>query len=227
MTTIAIHQPQYLPWLGYFDKIYRADLFVLLDNVQFKKNEWQNRNKIKTAQGWQWITVPVKYKFPQKINEVAINNEVKWQHKQKQAIITNYRKAPCYRALEDFFQELFSKTWESISRLNIVTIRRLVEFLGIKTPLLVASKLGQFPEDPDERIIAIAKHLGASTYLAGSGGKRYMDLGKYEESGINVAFQDYVHPRYGQLFSGFEPYMSIIDLILNHGDQSLAILKGG
>jgi hypothetical protein len=89
---VAAHQPQYLPWLGYFDKISRADMFVLLDNVQFKKNEWQNR--IKTAQGRRWLTVPVEYRHPQSINEAEINNTLKWQHKQRQAIFTNYRKAP-------------------------------------------------------------------------------------------------------------------------------------
>jgi hypothetical protein len=90
---VAVHQPQYLPWLGYFDKINRADIFVLLDNVQFKKNEWQNRNRIKTANGRQWLTVPVMYKYPQLINEVEINNKDKWQHRQRQAIISNYKKA--------------------------------------------------------------------------------------------------------------------------------------
>ena len=91
---VAAHQPQYLPWLGYFDKIDKADVFVLLDTVQFKKNEWQNRNKIKTAQGWQWLTVPVMFKHPQRINEVPINKTVRWQHKQRQAILSNYKKAP-------------------------------------------------------------------------------------------------------------------------------------
>ena len=99
---VAVHQPQYLPWIGYFHKIDQADVFVLLDTVQFKKNEWQNRNRIKTAQGPQWLTVPVGYKYPQLINEVAINNTVRWQHKQRQAILTNYRKAACYEYLEEF-----------------------------------------------------------------------------------------------------------------------------
>ena len=91
---VSVHQPQYLPWLGYFDKIDKADAFVLLDNVQFKKNEWQNRNKIKAAAGGQWLTVPVMYRFPQLINEVEINNRERWQHKQQQALISNYKKAP-------------------------------------------------------------------------------------------------------------------------------------
>jgi hypothetical protein len=223
---VAVHQPQYLPYLGYFDKIDRADIFVLLDNVQFKKNEWQNRNKIKTAQGWQWLTVPVRYQYPQLISEVTINNTVKWQHKQRQAILTNYKKAPHFNYLEEFFEETFSLSWELISELNISVVKRLVEVLGIDTALHVASALGEFPQDPDERLIAITKHLGADNYLAGSGGSQYMDLDKYKKAGIEVLFQEYNHPVYGQLFGAFEPYMSVIDLIFNYGDRSLSILRG-
>jgi hypothetical protein len=223
---VAVHQPQYMPWLGYFDKIDRADVFVLLDNVQFKKNEWQNRNKIKTAQGSQWMTVPVGYKYPQLINEVTINNTVRWQHKQRQSILSNYRKAPYYYYLEEFIEEIFSSHWAMISQLNIAVVRKLVALLGIDTPLFVASQIGELPNDPDERLIALTKYFGADTYLAGRGGSQYMDLEKYSNSSIKVIFQDYKHPVYDQLFGKFEPYMSVIDLIFNHGHGSLSILRG-
>jgi hypothetical protein len=223
---VAVHQPQYLPWLGYFDKIDRADFFVLLDDVQFKKNEWQNRNKIKTAQGWQWLTVPVSYKYPQLINEVPINGEVRWQHKHSQSVLSNYRKAPYYYYLEEIFEEVFCGNWQLISQLNISAVRNLVKVLGIDTPLFVSSELGEFPEDADERLIAITKHFGADTYLAGIGGREYMEMDKYKENGIEVVFQNYTHPVYGQLFGEFEPNMSTIDLILNHGPESLTILRG-
>lgn len=223
---VSVHQPQYLPWLGYFDKIDKADVFVLLDNVQFKKNEWQNRNKIKTANGWQWLTVPVMYKFPQLINEVGVNNKDKWQHRQRQTIISNYKKAPDWALLEDFFEEIFSSEWQSISQLNIHLVKKLVEILGIKTPLYVASELGEFPEDPDERLIALTKHFDADVYLAGGGGKGYMDMGKYTKAGLEVIFQEYEHPVYDQLFGEFEPFMSVVDLIYNHGKKSLEMLRG-
>jgi hypothetical protein len=100
---VAVHQPQYLPWLGYFDKMRRADVFCYLNDVQYKKNEWQNRNRIKTAQNWQWLTVPVRYHFPEKINEVHINNGVDWTRKHLQALITNYRRAPYYKAYISIF----------------------------------------------------------------------------------------------------------------------------
>lgn len=223
---VSIHQPQFLPWLGYFDKIDRADVFVLLDNVQFKKNEWQNRNKIKTAQGWQWLTVPVTYQYPQLINEVEINNRDKWQHRQRQAILSNYKKALFWSTLEGFFDEIYSSDWKYISALNIFVVRRIAELLGIETPILIASEIGIFPEDPDERLISIVNHFGADTYLAGSGGRGYMNLEKYERKGIRVKFQDFRHPEYQQLFSAFEPFMSVVDLIFNHGDESLQIIRG-
>ncbi len=223
---ISIHQPQYLPWLGYFDKIDRADIFVLLDNVQYKKNEFQNRNRIKTAQGWQWLAVPVTYQFPQLISEVGINHRDKWQHRQRQAILSNYRKAPCWNSLEGFFEEIFSSDWQYLSPLNIHVVKRLAKTLGIDTPIHVASEIGVFSQDPDERLIAITKHFGGDVYLAGSGGRDYMDLEKYEKNGIRVLFQEFRHPEYNQLFGGFEPFMSIIDLIFNHGEESLGILRG-
>jgi len=223
---VAIHQPQYLPWLGYFEKIDRADVFVLLDRVQYKKNEWQNRNRIKTADGWQWITVPVMYRFPQRIEEVPINNRERWQHKQRQAITSNYRKAPFWEGLAPFIEEILGSDWEMISQLNIFGVKRLAEILGIKTPLYVASELGAFPETPDERLIAITKHFGADTYLAGKGGRDYMDLDLYSRNGIQVLFQEYCHPVYDQLFGTFEPCMSVVDLLFNHGGESLKILRG-
>ncbi len=223
---VSVHQPQYLPWLGYFDKIDRADAFVLLDTVQFKKNEWQNRNLIKTAQGPHWLTVPVTYRFPQRINEVAVNNRDRWQHRQRQALISNYRGAPFWDGLSTFIEEIMDTPWACLSPLNIFTVKRLAEILGIRTPIYIASELALFPDEPDERLIAITRHLGGDAYLAGSGGRKYMNLDRFEQSGIPVLFQEYRHPVYDQLFGAFEPYMSVVDLLFNHGDESLKILRG-
>ncbi len=222
---VAVHQPQYLPWLGYFEKIDKADVFVLLDTVQYKKNEWQNRNKIKSDKGWQWLTVPVTYKFPELIKDVAINNTDRWQHRQRQTIISCYRRAPYWKVLENFFEEVFSNEWRCISQLNIFVVKELCKILAIDTPLHVASELGEFPDDPDERLIAITKYFHATAYLAGSGGRGYMDLDKYQSNNIEVLFQAYEHPVYNQLFGNFEPHMSVIDLIFNHGPESRSILR--
>src|SRR3972149_6060262 len=132
----AIHQPQFIPWLGYFDKIDQSDVFIFLDNVQYKKNEYQNRNRIKTVDGWQWLTVPVLYKFPQKINEVRINNKIDWKKKHLHALITNYSRAKYFERYIEYFKELYSKEWEIISDINIEVTRQFFNFLVIKNIFL-------------------------------------------------------------------------------------------
>jgi hypothetical protein len=223
---VAVHQPQYLPWLGYFAKIDQADAFVLLDTVQFKKNEWQNRNRIKTAAGPQWLTVPVTYRFPQRIDEVGVNNGERWQHRQRQSLLSNYRQAPYWDQIAPFLDEIYTPAWDLLSPLNIFVVKRLAGILGITTPLYVASELHALPEDPDERLIAITKHFGADTYLAGAGGRDYMDLDRYGKNGVKVLFQEYHHPVYEQRFGAFEPFLSVLDLLFNHGPESLRILRG-
>ncbi len=223
----AIHQPQFIPWLGYFDKIDQSDVFIFLDNVQYKKNEYQNRNRIKMVDGWQWFTVPVLYKFPQKINEVRINNKIDWKKKHLHALITNYSRARYFERYIEYFKELYSKEWEYISDINIEVTRQLAEFLGIKNKFLVASKLAPelIGEEPTERLIELCRLSKSDTYLAGKDGAKYMDIEKFTKSGIKLTFQDFKHPVYNQLFGKFEPNMSVIDLLFNHGEESLEIIR--
>jgi len=221
---ITIHQPQYLPWLGYLDKIDKADVFVLLDNIQFKKNEWQNRNRIKTAQGCQWITVPVLYRFPEKINEVRINNKATWSRKHLQALITNYSKSTYFDNYRSFFEDIFNRNWDRLVDINIEIIKFLINAFEIKTRLVMASDL-KLREGSTERLIDICETLNGNTYLAGKDGNKYMDLELFGRKGIEVIFQDFKHPVYNQLFGDFEPFMSAIDLLFNCGDNSINILR--
>jgi len=152
---VAVHQPQYLPWIGYFDKMRRADVFCYLDDVQYKKNEWQNRNRIKTAQDWQWLTVPVHYLFPAKINEVQINNTTHWSKKHHQALITNYSRAPYFKAYISIFEDIFSKEWDLISELNIHLVERLKSALQLQEKttagiIAVLPALRKHHEQPQE-----------------------------------------------------------------------------
>lgn len=222
---IAIHQPQYLPWLGYIEKIDRADVFVILDNVQYKKNEWQNRNRIKTAQGWQWITVPVLYRFPEKINEVRINNKTSWRRKHLQALISNYAKSPYFTKHKEHFEDMYGRNRERLVDINTDCIKYLANAFGIKTRIVMASEM-KLREDPTERLIDICKNLNGNVYLAGRDGAKYMDLDKFDKEGIEIVFQDYKHPVYNQLYGEFKAYMSSIDLLFNHGDDSIEILRG-
>jgi len=218
---VAVHQP----WLGYFDKMRRADVFCYLNDVQYKKNEWQNRNRIKTAQNWQWVTVPVRYHFPEKINEVRINQAVDWRKKHLQALITNYSRAPYFKEYIPIFEDTFSREWEFISELNIHLIESLKGLLDMGEIPSVLSSDFKLSEEPTDRLIDICKALGADTYLAGKGGADYMDLERFEKNRLKVMIQEFAHPVYPQLFDGFQSHLSIVDLLFNCGPESMKIIR--
>ena len=223
---VAVHQPQYLPWLGYFDKMDQADCFVVLDDVQFKKNEWQNRNRIKTASGWQWLTVPVLHRFPQLISHVKVNNAARWSRKHLQALISNYSASPFFAVHRPFFEEIYARDWTMLLDLNLATLSYLVEALGIRTKLHLASSLPA-RDGATDRLVAICQALGADTYLSGAGGRGYLDVERFEEAGIRVLFQTFQCPLYPQRFGAFEPNLSIVDLLFHCGEQSLQVLRQG
>jgi len=222
---VAVHQPQYLPWIGYFDKMSNADVFCYLNDVQYKKNEWQNRNRIKTAQNWQWLTVPVRYRFPEKINEVKINNTTRWNKKHLQALITNYNRAPYFNAYISIFEDIFAREWNLISELNIHLIERLKDALQMQEKSTIISSELNLREEPTDRLIDICKALGADTYLAGLGAAGYMDVARFEKNGLKVIVQDFKHPVYPQLFNDFQSHLSIVDLLFNCGPESLRIIN--
>src|SRR5574337_8587 len=222
---VAVHQPQYLPWLGYFDKMDQCDLFVFLDSVQFKKNEWQNRNRIKTASDWQYLTVPVQHRFPQAILDVQIDNRADWARKHLQALMVHYGKAPYFADHLPFLLEVYAKRWASLCELCIVLIQYLTAVIGI-TVKVVRSSEGQFSEEPTERLIEICRWAGADAYLAGAGGLNYMRLDRFRQEGIQVVQQAFEPPIYPQLYGRFEPNLSVVDLLFNCGPASLEILRG-
>lgn len=218
---LAAHQPQYLPWLGYFDKIARADRFVLLDTVQYKKNEWQNRNRIKGASGWHWLTVPVHYRFPMAIREVRVDESSGWRRKHKEALRQAYARAPHRARLLPAIEALLDRPIDDLATLNAETVRLLAGMLGVTTPMTIASTIPGIPEGPDERLIALCRHFGCDTYLAGSGGRDYMDLDTWRAAGIAVEFQEYRHPVYPQAQAGFEANLSAIDALMQAGGDGL------
>ena len=218
---VAVHQPQYLPWLGYFDKIRRADVFCYLDDVQYKKNDWQNRNRIKTAQGWQWLTVPVHYCFPQKLNEVTINDAVNWKNKHLQTLVTNFNRAPFFREFAKLFEQIYSEDCKFLSDLNIALIERLKAAFGVGQAPAVKSSEFSLRQDPTDRLIDICKQLEADTYLSGPDGVKYMDLDRFKQSGIQVVVQEFTHPVYPQLFGEFQSHMSVVDLLFNCGPEGI------
>ena len=224
---VAIHQPQYMPWLGYFWKMSQADVFIHLDTVQFKKNEYQNRNRIKTPNGWYWMTVPVLHSdHKQLIKDVVINDTVRWQHKHQNSLMSSYGKAEHYRDITNAIKSLWEQNWKSLASLNIEAVGCLKELLGINTEEVVASDLNVNVRQPDDRIIQLVKKVGGDVYLAGPGGRNYMDLETYEKKGIKVKFSNFNHPVYDQQFGEFQPHMSVLDLLMNHGGNSMNIING-
>lgn len=224
---VAVHQPQYLPWLGYFDKMLRADVFCYLDNVQFKKNEWQNRNRIKSSQQWIWLTVPVKYRFPQKMNEVAVDNATKWGKKHLQSLSANYGKAPFFKEYISDLAEVIERNWETISDLNIEMIEKIRKAIGLSDKKTVVASKMSLSSDPTDRLIDICLSVGADTYLSGIDGAKYMDLDRFKEKGIEVKFQEYTHPTYPQLHGEFMSHLSVVDLLFNCGPDCLNIIQSG
>ncbi len=223
---LAAHQPQYLPWLGYFDKIDRVDQFVLLDTVQYKKNEWQNRNRIRTAQGWQWLTVPVHHRHPMRISEVRLDDTSPWRRKHKEALRQTYGRAPHAAAVMGPICDLIDLPTDSLAQLNAASVRCLAALLGLRTPIVLASSLEGIPEGPDARLIELCRRLHCSTYLAGAGGQAYMDPAAWQKAGIQVEFQEFSHPVYDQGQPGFEPRMSAVDLLMRCGGEAASVLRG-
>ena len=221
----AVHQPQYLPWLGYFNKIDRADVFCFLDNVQYKKSEWQNRNRIKTVDGWQWLTKPVLFQFPDNICDVRINNAVNWRRKHLQALVTNYGKAPYFSDFIGMFERIYATEWDLLAELNIELIREMMNLLGLEQKETALASGLRLRDDPNDRLIDICRALECDTYLAGTAGADYMDLVRFAEAGIQVVFQEFIHPSYPQLFGNFLPRLSTVDLLFNCGPESLKRIR--
>ncbi|MFH1878114.1 MAG: WbqC family protein [Candidatus Omnitrophota bacterium] len=222
----AIHQPQYLPWLGYFDKMDQSDIFVLLDDVQYKKNEWQNRNRIRTPDGWQWLTVPVIYKFGQLIKDIKIDKTRKWGEKHLKSISINYSKALYFDRYFPFFEESLGREWTYLMDINNHFIEYFRKELGIKAPVVLSSGMG-IKTNKTQRLIDICKSLNADVYLSGGGGADYLEQEKFEENNISLEFQNYIHPAYGQAYGGFCPYLSIADLLFCRGGDSINVIREG
>lgn len=228
MKIAAIHQPQYLPYLGFFHKLLHCDVFVALDNVQFQKNGLQNRNKIKNSQGWQWITVPVLHGYGQLINEVRINPQVSWQKKHWNALVSNYSRAPYFDKCAHQLKDLLTREWSKLCDLNMTLTRWAADILGIKTPIVYASTL-EVDGSKTDLLINICDAVEVDCYLSGPGGKRYMDLVAFESAGITVIWQEFTAPVYDQVFPdvGFVSNLSVVDALFNCGPETIEFLQQG
>jgi hypothetical protein len=216
---VAGHQPNYLPWLGFFDKMRRSDLFIIEDNVQFERQGFTNRNKIMTVNGVRWLSVPVEHaNKPLLINEVRIANreEPKWGSRHWLTLKHSYCNAPYWRDYYDFFEDTYAREWTMLIDLNMHLIKGIMRFLDIDKPMIMASSLGAKGKK-SELIIAQCKAVGAKVQLAGVGGKEYINHKRFEEEGIKLIFQEFEHPCYTQTRSGFIPNLSVVDYLFCTG----------
>ncbi len=228
---VTVHQPQYIPWLGYFDKIDRSDCFVFLDQVQYKAREYQNRNMIRTDKGPLWLTVPVvsKGRGRQKICDVMIDDNSGWRKRHWRSLQTWYGRAEFFRDYAGFFEAVYSRRWERLIDLNVCIIRFFLKVFGIRAAVYFESELNIHAGRTD-RIIQICRRLGADTYLSGTGGKNYLEERRFNEAGIRLQYQDFIHPCYKQRYTEkdglFFPNMSSLDLLFNKGGASINVLRG-
>lgn len=229
MTRVAIMQPTYLPWCGYFALIQAVDVFVFLDSVQFAKRSWQQRNQVKTPQGAQWLSVPVitKGKRDQLINEVEIDSSCNMTDVHKKSIEMNYSRAPYFKEMGPGVLSCIDPKKTKLVDLNIGIVKFLCGLFGIKTQLLRSSDLHGCGTKAD-LLASLCLELGATEYISAPGSKAYLDESTaFAQIGIPIRYFNFHHPVYPQLFGDFLPFMSAIDMIFNCGEHSAELLNQG
>lgn len=226
MKKIAILQSNYIPWKGYFDLINMVDEFIFYDEVQYTKNDWRNRNKIKTTQGLQWLTIPVRQKnLEQKIKDTKISDK-KWSIKHWKTITQNYSKSKYFKEYKDIFEELYLTCDEEyLSQINYKFITTINEILGIKTNLRWSSEF-ELVDGQTEKLLGICKDCNADIYLSGPAAKDYFNEDLAKQENIKVEWMDYSgYKEYEQLNPPFEHGVTILDLIFNEGDRAKEFMK--
>jgi hypothetical protein len=215
---VTVHQPNYLPYLGLFHKMTRADVFVVFDIAQYSKQlGWHNRNQIKTPRGVQWMTVPVRRGTLQTIRDVQIA-DVRWALRHGRALDANYRRAPYYESYSRELKTVLGKPWTHLAELNESLIRLVARWMDIPTKVIRASELPPPPtKDPTSKILHLVRSVGGDAYLSGQGGHGYLDEAQFTD--IRLEYDEFVPAPYPQLFGEFVPNLSVIDAIFNCGES--------
>ena len=226
MKKVAILQSNYIPWKGYFDLINSVDEFILYDDMQYTKNDWRNRNKIKTASGLQWLTIPVRQKsLDQHINETETTNNL-WLKKHWSSISQNYRKSRYYAQYAPLFESFYTTTTvTNLSEINHSLILLVNEVLDIRTKISLSSDF-ELIDGKTERLVELCRQCGASTYLSGPSAKAYLDIQQFHRAGIQVEWMEYSgYPEYHQLYPPFQHQVSVLDLIFNEVEDARIYMK--
>lgn len=221
---IAIHQPQYFPYAGFFHKLSLADAFIIMDDVQYDKR-FTNRNRIISPNGWIWLTVPINKEHKFRPNfEVEINNDIPWRETHWKNIHHMYANAKFFHLYENYFKTLYQKEWKMLFDLDLETIKQTIKFLGLKTEIILESEL-KVDGESTQRLVNVCKSVGANTYVSGAGGRDYIDSRLFEKNNIKLVYQNYMHEAYAQhLSQSFVPDLSIIDTLANLGPDTLQLI---
>ena len=225
---IAIIQPNYIPWKGYFDIINTVDEFILYDDTQYTQRDWRNRNQIKVPHGLAWLTIPVNVKglFYQQIKDVTVVDPT-WGKKHWKTIVHNYSKAQYFPMFKELFEELYLniESTKFLGEINFVFIEKICNLLGIKTALKCSSDFA-LPGNRTERLVNLCKQANANHYLTGPSAKNYLEENLFEQENIKIEYIDYSgYSEYTQLHNPFIHEVSIIDLIFNEGPNSPKFMK--
>jgi hypothetical protein len=228
-STVVIHQPDFIPYIGFFHRFLYSDLFIVLDHVQFvdgTSRAWTHRDRIKTEVGPQWLSLSItKTSSRMPINEIALSERVDWRSQHLRVIERCYKKAPFYDEIFPHVSYLYSGTSTMMAEFNLESIKLLMSLFDVQRPMILSSSLRPKGSRSDLLVDLLLK-VGADRYLSGQGARGYMEASRFHTAGIDVVWQQFIHPTYPQLFPPFEPYLSAIDLLFNCGiEESRRILR--
>jgi len=230
VTVAVVLQPSYIPWRGVFDLIHRADVFVFYDDVQYDKHGWRNRNRVKTPQGTQWLTIPVKAKgnVSEKVlvRDVEIDTRQPWAKKHLATLRQNYGKTPFFDRYWPANQGLYGSAPSNLADFDITTTRALAELLGIEGTRFVRSSDLAPSGDRNERLVSLLKKVSADHYISGPSAKDYIDEAMFREAGIGLEYIVYDYPEYEQLHPPYDPAVTVLDLLFMKGPEAPSFIWG-
>jgi len=226
---VGIHQPNFLPWIGYFYKIMKSDIFVFLDDVQFSKGSFTNRNKIKTKNGGKYITFPIVKEGGHKklIMDCTVSDKENSINKILSSIENSYSKSKYFNDYFYSFKSVLQNDEDNLSNINISVVEWVFDILNIEVETYRSSNLKNIDGVATSRLVSICKEVGADKYLSGLGGCKYQDEKLFKDYGIDLLTSDFIHPNYHQLYGEFIPSLSVLDIIFNCGDKSKDIILKG
>ena len=225
---VAIHQPEYLGYLGFYNKMMNADAWIVLDNVQLAKRDFVRRNRIRGSNGPMWLSIPVitKGRYYQLIQEVEVDNTQSWRKSHWKSIQYQYQRAPYFEQYAEQLASIYESEWRLLADLNIAVIKTMTRLLGVERPTYVASQLG-VSGNSSQLLADLTQAIGGDVYLSGPMGRDYLDESLFRERGLQIEYNDFTHPVYRQAQGEFVPYLAAIDLLFNYGPASRYVIADG